>query len=160
PLLRVKPEEPEESELFLRLAASTAPGQYPDPHGSPMPSGAAPIGADALEVLQRWIRVGAPIDGVVLGTAEHLHACLPPATPRQTDPLTLPAEGAGLQLYAPPWPIPAEDENEVCYATYFDVTKTPGLVPADAMLPCPSFLLGPNNPSQQCWAYKSTLLAQ
>ncbi len=161
PLLRVKPEEPEESELFLRLAARTAPGAYDAPHGTPMPLGAQPaITENALEVLKRWIRVGAPDEGVVLGTAELLNVCLPPPTPQKIDPLPPPPAGEGLQLYAPPWPIPADDEDEVCYATYYNVTKVAGLVPDDALVPCPSLFLGPTNPSQQCWAYKSSVLAQ
>ena len=48
-----------------------------------------------------------------------------------------PAFGSGVQLYAPPWPLPAQSEDEVCYSTYYDLTLTPGLVPGPSMVICP-----------------------
>jgi cysteine-rich repeat protein len=156
-LNRVEPGDQDLSFFWLKLAAGTLPAQYPDV-GSPMPSGGrAPISADALEALRLWIRHGAPETGVVENTGDKLSSCLPPADPQKIPPLDPPAFGTGVQLYAPPWNLPHKSENEVCYATYYDFTQTPGLVPDSAKTPCPPWMGGAG---KACFRYHVNELAQ
>jgi hypothetical protein len=155
---RVEPGDEDLSLLYLKLAPRTLPGLYPAaPCGSPMPVGFPALSTDALEALRLWIRAGAPETGTVEGTAALLDSCLPPPTPQKIPPLDPPAFGTGVQLYQPPWPLPAYDEDEVCFATYYDFTLTPGLVPASAQVPCPPFMGGSG---RTCFRYHASELAQ
>jgi len=159
-LHRVEPGDQDLSFLYLKLAAATLPGQYPPSSipGSPMPAGGnPPISTDALAALRLWIRAGAPVGGVVEGTAPLLSSCLPPASPQKIPPLSPPAAGTGVQLYAPPWNLLPQSENEVCFSTYYDFSLNPALVPLSAQTPCPAALGGS---SQTCLRYHETELAQ
>jgi len=166
PMKRVEPGEPALSFLYNKLAAATIPG-HDAGGGSPMPSGGAPaLTPEHLEAIQLWIRGGAPETLSVDGTALLLGSCLP-----EPDPLTIPVPdppgaGVGVQLRQTPWSLPAESENEICMATYYDLTAT-ALVPASAKVPCPPHFLPPsmggtdvNNPSGECFAYRRTTLYQ
>jgi hypothetical protein len=159
PMKRVEPGEPALSFLYNKLAAATIPGHQTG-GGSPMPSGGAPaLTSEHLEAIEKWIRGGAPEDLSVAGTALLLGSCLP-----DPDPLTIPVPdppGAdvGVQLQQTPWPLPSQSENEICMATYYDLTGT-GLVPASAKVPCPAAYLNANNPSGECFAYKEQTLFQ
>ena len=154
---RVEPGDEDLSLLYLKLAAATLAPDGPEIPGSPMPSGGLPaVSADTLAALRLWIRAGAPETGVVDGTAGLLDGCLPPQTPNKMPPLDPPSPGTGVQLYAPPWPLPPNDEDEICYATYYDF-NSPGVVPESAQAPCPTYLGGP---TQTCFKYHDTLLAQ
>lgn len=154
----VEPGDQDLSMLYLKLAAATLPDSYRDVPGTPMPSGGLPpLEQDVLEGLRLWIRAGAPKSGVVEGTATRFDACLPPPDPLKIPPLDPPAPGDGIQLHAPPWPLPAHSENEVCYATYYDATTHPGGVPASAETPCPPEYGGASVP---CFRYHATELAQ
>lgn len=155
---RIEPGDQDLSFLYLKLAAATLGGSYSGVAGSPMPAGGLPpISNELLSALRLWIRAGAPETGTVAGTAELLASCLPPDSPNKLPPLDPPAFGAGVQLYAPPWDLPAQSEDEVCYATYYDFSATPGLVPASAQTPCPTWLGGP---TKTCFRYHETLLGQ
>jgi cysteine-rich repeat protein len=157
-LRRVEPGDQDLSFLYLKLAAATLAPNGPSVPGTPMPAGGLPpLSTDAVQALRLWIRAGAPQTGVVEGTADLLETCLPPPSPQKIPPLDPPAFGTGVQLYAPPWDLPAHSENEVCYATYYDFTETPGLVPESAQTPCPGYLGGP---SETCFRYHETELAQ
>ncbi|MEO8601570.1 MAG: hypothetical protein ABI629_03230 [bacterium] len=136
PWLRVLPGQRDRSLLFVNVAAKTNPALYTAPLRS-MPFGPLPALSDnELEALRRWIEVGAPRDGTVVGTADLLDACLPPQEPIQIEPLAPPAPGEGVQLHMAPWIVKKKSESEVCYASYFDFTD---LVPAEFQGPSGTF---------------------
>ncbi len=156
PLDRVEPGEESASFLYQKLASATlgdpAPGALP---GTPMPAGGLPaIDVDRLAGLREWIRAGAPETGTVLGTEGLFEGCFGDPTPNKIPPLDPPAPGDGVQFYAPPWHLPANSEDEVCYATYYDLT---GQVPASALTPCP---VGMGGPLETCIRHDQRLLAQ
>jgi hypothetical protein len=108
--------------LWINLAAKTFPGQFEAPL-RPMPLDPQPaLSADEVEALRLWIKHGAPREGVVPGTAELLDACLPAPEPIPIKPLDPPAPGTGVQIRMPRWVLDAQSEDEVCFATYYDVT--------------------------------------
>jgi hypothetical protein len=74
----VDPGHPEESELWLALAAKTL-GRN-DPSVQPMPMDALPISTDELEGVRLWIVAGAPRSGFVNGVADLIDACPQTAT--------------------------------------------------------------------------------
>ncbi len=155
---RVEPGDQDLSFLYLKLAAATRPETYPDVPGTPMPAGGLPpLSADVLDALRLWIRAGAPETGVVDGTDRRLHTCLPPPTPQKIRPLPAPALGVGAQFHAPPWSLPAESEDEVCYVTYYDLSQAPGAVPDWARAPCPP---GYGGLTRECFRYHATTLSQ
>lgn len=155
PHQRVTPGDHSISFLWEKLAAATLAPNGPVVPGTPMPAGGgAALTADELEAVKLWIRNGAPQTGVVEGTADLLASCLPDATPQKIPPLDLPAAGTGVQLYSPPWPLPANTEHEVCSATYFDYT---GQIDPQFLAPCPSYLGGSG---ETCFRYHRRLLAQ
>ncbi len=130
-LKRVVPGQKDQSLLFLNLAAATLPDQWDAPLRE-MPLGLEPLSLDELEAVREWIEHGAPRTGTVPNTAELLDACLPPAKPIEIAPLPKPDPSVGLQLKMPRWTLEAGTEDEVCFASYYDVT---GQVPASAMSP-------------------------
>ncbi|MCZ6712745.1 MAG: hypothetical protein O7B29_02260 [Deltaproteobacteria bacterium] len=151
---RVEPGEQDLSFLYTKLAAATLGTPT---EGSPMPVGGA-LTVDHLEALKVWIRGGAPRDLVVAGTAELLQGCLP-----EPDPLTIPkpdppGANVGVQFQQTPWPLPSQFEDEICMATYYDLTVS-NLVPAWAKLPCPG-VFGANNPSGECFYWHGQTLYQ
>lgn len=118
----VEPGDKDRSYLYLKLAAKTDPdGDWPISGGA-MPTGGPAISAEALEVLRLWIYGGASEDGVVEGTAELLGTCLPEPEPITVKPLDPPAPDEGVQFIMPPVALPKASEQEVCFATYYDVT--------------------------------------
>jgi hypothetical protein len=119
---RVLAGQPSASLLWVNLAAKTFPEQWQAPLRA-MPIDPQPaLNADELEALRLWIKHGAPREGVVPGTAELLDACLPPPEPIAIKPLPPPAPGTGVQIRMPRWVLDAQSEDEVCFATYYDVT--------------------------------------
>jgi hypothetical protein len=143
--LRVQRGSRQDSFLWEKLAAATE-GYDLEGRGSPMPTGLEPISAAELEAIRLWIQFGAAETGVVLGTEQVLGGCVPPADPSIIAPAVVPAADKGVQFHAPPWPIPPADgnglngEDEVCYATYFNVADR---IPAEFRTPCPDFWGGP-----------------
>ncbi len=123
---RVQPGDQNRSFLWLKLAAKTDPSKLPSGvqvAGAPMPNGLAALSADELEAVRLWIFDGAPETGTVGGTEGLLNACLATPEPILIKPLTAPAAGKGVQLAMPPWKLEAHSEHEICFATYYDLTK-------------------------------------
>jgi hypothetical protein len=150
---RVEPGSPtNDSFLYRKLAAATT-GLAGVP-GTPMPSGLDPISEDELEAVRLWIQYSAQKEGVIAGTEGLLNSCLPPAKPPHLDPPAPPAAGTGVQYYAHPWDIGPGDEDEGCYATYYDVTDQ---VPDEYKTPCPDFWGGP---TKTCYFFNKTELTQ
>jgi len=141
---------PELSLLYIKLAAKTFPNLsfVVDP-GTSMPSGSSPaLSQDHLLAVWKWIREGAPREGVVPDTQALLGTCLPPPTPLKIPPPPPPAPGTGVQLLQTPWDLApttptSQGEDEICMATYYDVSQ---LVPDWAKVPCPDYL----QPVQAC----------
>ena len=124
-LLRIDPGEELKSYLYLKLLAATNPSALPPGvqiTGSPMPSGLPPLSADELNVVRLWILSGAPQTGTVEGTQSGLNACLPTPQPIVIAPLDPPPAGTGVQFALPQWPLPANSEHEICFATYYDIS--------------------------------------
>jgi hypothetical protein len=149
---RVEPGDPERSFLWRKLAKATR--GLDDVPGTAMPNGLPPLPDAELEALEKWIHAGAPIDGVVPGTEVILGSCLPPPDPIKIRPPDPPAPSEGVQFYGPPWEIPAEGENEVCYARYYDLSAQ---IPTGSQAPCPEEWGGP---TQQCFFYNRSELTQ
>lgn len=126
-LLRVSAGSVQESYLFQKIAAKTAPELQTSPiTGSPMPVGGTTVTHEQLEALRIWIESSAPEFGV-LGDefggnriADLLGTCLPPPTPIRIEPLEPPPADEGLQFEMPPHAIKAFSETELCFATYHD----------------------------------------
>jgi cysteine-rich repeat protein len=165
----VEPGEPDLSYLYIKLAARTLPGQsfVVDP-GVGMPSGGrTALTQEHLEAVRRWIRGGAPHEGVVEGTQALLGTCLPPPTPLKIPPPAAPPPGAGVQLRQTPWPLPPTNEteigeDEICMATYYDLST---VVPAEAQVDCPPWFQpsatnNVNNPSGKCLRWSQQTLYQ
>ncbi len=120
-LKRVVPGQKDQSLLFLNLAAATLPELWNAPV-RPMPIGLDALSTDELEAVRLWIEQGAPRDGTVTGTGELLDACLPPAKPLSIVPLPVPDPELGRQIKMPKWVLPPNSEDEVCFASYFDIS--------------------------------------
>lgn len=152
----IEPGDEDESLLYLKLASATI-GEPPASQlpGSPMPQGGYPaVDIDRLAGLREWIRAGAPSEGVVLGTENLLSGCFGEPTPNKIPPYPVPDPADGFQLYAPPWHLPANSEDEVCYATWYDLS---GIVPPQHQMPCPNEMGGP---TKICVRFDKRLLAQ
>ncbi len=134
---RVVPGEPDQSFLYDKLARRTLPDDGPYLQGgTDMPSGTAKLTESHLEAIYAWIRGGASEDAVVPGTAELLGTELPDPRPLKITPPDPPGAGVGVQFQQTPWALPGEFENEICMATYYDLTQT-NLVPDWAKVECP-----------------------
>jgi hypothetical protein len=134
PLYRVYPGEQALSFLYLKLAAASDPSLLPAGGGSPMPVGESPLSDEQLAAVRLWIRAGAPETGVVEGTQGLLDCALPAAAdPNKTVRPPEPAAEEGFQHVAGPWTVDAHSENEVCFATYYDLSET---APDWAQFPC------------------------
>jgi hypothetical protein len=120
-LKRVVPGQKDQSLLFLNLAAATLPDQW-QPILREMPLGLEPLTTNELDAVREWIEQGAPREGTVPGTGELLDACLPPARPIPIVPLPAPHPDEGRQVKMPKWSMPAESEDEVCFASYYDIS--------------------------------------
>lgn len=117
----VVPGQKDQSLLFLNLAAGTLPHQWTAPLRA-MPIGLEPLTTNELEAVREWIEQGAPREGTVPGTGELLDACLPPARPIPIVPLPVPDPAVGRQVRMPKWVMPAKSEDEVCFASYYDIS--------------------------------------
>ncbi len=149
---RVFPGDQERSLLYRKLAAATEATAL-GPLGQPMPIGLDPLSPDQLEGIALWIRGGAPSDTIVEGTLEAL-GCEGSfdADPNKIEPLPPPPPGEGVQLYAGGWALGAESEDEVCFATYYDVSDQ---VPEEYQVDCEEF-----GPGRKCFAFGRNELAQ
>lgn len=150
---RVVPGDDDGSLLFQKLAARTE--GLTDVPGSGMPVAGEPLSADELRLISLWIYNGAPATGIVPGSESLLLAsCTPPPEPQKIPPPEPPAPGEGVQIHSAPWSVPIESEDEVCFATWYDVSAE---VPDDARGPCPAFRGGPE---RECLYYNRLELVQ
>jgi len=162
-VLRVFPGDDDASMLYRKLASKTL-GDPPvdELPGAAMPVGAAVLAPEYLEAIRLWIRGGAPEHTVVAGTPELLAACLPPPSPLKTPAPPMPASDEGVQLTMPPWPLPSQTENQICVATYYDLSA-PGAVPAANVVDCAGSFPGTNDHGTnagKCLAYGRQLAVQ
>lgn len=153
----VFPGDESRSLLYVKLASKTLDSPLPDDvSGAAMPFGeqTPPVPEDELEALRAWIRGGASATSLVEGT-EPLLACLEGVEldPNKIDPLEPPPPEVGVQFYSGGWFLPAESEDEVCYATYYDFSD---IVPEDARIPCPANW----GQGRECFSYGRDELAQ
>ena len=121
---------------------------------------ATTVDADLLEAMDLWIRGGAPGQGVVDGTAALLDACLPPPSPNKMPRPDPPAADVGMQMAMPGWELWNQSENEVCVASYYDLSA-PGLVPDSAVVDCPGLAPGTNDQGSnagKCFAFGGQVL--
>ncbi|MFT7582373.1 MAG: hypothetical protein ACI9MR_004055, partial [Myxococcota bacterium] len=143
PLVRVYPGEQALSHLYEKLAAGTFNLELPDGAGRAMPFNGSTLTESHLEAIRLWIRGGAPKEGVVAGTADLLDCGLPATSnPLKIPRPTRPEAGTGIQFLSGAWSVPAASENEVCFATYYDLTDRLDLAPDWARVPCPDWLGG------------------
>ncbi len=153
----VFPGEQSLSFLYEKVAAGTRGNELPEGGGDPMPLDVSPLSADHLEALRLWIRSGAPETGIVEGTSDLLECGLSNEfTANKVPAPPAPAVGEGLQFVSGPWPVSPGTEDEVCFATYYDLTQTPELVPEEFRLACPTTQLT----GKDCWAYNFDQLTQ
>ena len=102
-----------------------------------MPLTGKALSADHLEAMRLWIRNGAPETTDVDDVASLLGCDSP--TPAQANKIArpdAPPAGEGVQLISGPWTVEADSEDEVCFATYYDLEQNPESVPAWAKADC------------------------
>ena len=154
---RVEPGEPAASFLFEKLSAGTNGTQTTQ---DSMPTGGPPpLTQEHLDAIELWIRGGAPRNDTVPETGDLLGTCLPDDDPLKLDPPPYPPDGEGIQLRSTAWPLVAQSEDELCFITHYDFTKT-NLVRMEDQLPCPAFFNTTNNPSGDCFYYDRRVLRQ
>ena len=124
-----------------------------------MPFGSTALSEDHLEAMRLWIRAGAPQDKEVDDVATLL-GCSVGTTPQanKIEPPPAPELGEGVQFVSGPWTVDANSENEVCYATYYDLDQQPGALPEWAKVDCATEGLGRHD--GECFAYKQQVLTQ
>lgn len=149
----VTPGEQALSFLYLKLAAATHKTPLPSGGGAPMPTGATPLSEQQLEAVRLWIRGGAPKTGVVAGTQELLDCSQPAeATPNKSARPEIPSPEVGFQHASGPWNVKPNSEDEVCFATYYDLTTS---APESAVVDC---TIG--GIAQKCVTYNRRELSQ
>ena len=122
---RVEPGDKDRSYLWLKLAAATDPGTRRRSPARRCRTASPPISEDELEALRLWIYAGAPETGTVGGTEKLLDACLPPPEPITIKPLDPPAAGRGRPVrHAAVAICRRSSEHEICFATYYDITRS------------------------------------
>ena len=155
--VRVFPAEQDLSLLYQKVASKTQ-GFDLGPvgiSGGKMPTGDGVLSEDDLGLLRTWIRGGAPETGIVEGSEEYASCQLEgEIAPNKIQPLPAPAVDKGVQFYSGGWDVPAEQEGEVCFVTYYDYSDR---IPAELKVPCGEPQGGPD---RDCFAYNNVLLAQ
>ncbi len=155
----VYPGEQGLSFLFHKLAAGTEGTALPDGGGQAMPFGGAPLTEDHLEAMRLWIRSGAPEFTDVDEVATLLGCSLgTPLKANKIPPPPAPAIGEGVQFVSGPWTVETNSENEVCFATYYDLDKNPGAVPDWAKVECAGGAYA--NYDGECFAYNRRAFTQ
>jgi hypothetical protein len=154
---RVFPAEQDLSVLYLKVAAKIDGTSLSDRGIS---GGAMPVGEDALSeqdlaLLRAWIRGGAPETDVVAGSEQFASCDLQgDVAPNKIQPLPPPAANTGVQFYSGGWDVPATQEGEVCFVTYYDYSDR---IPDELKVPCG---VEQGGPDRDCFAYNNVLLAQ
>ncbi|MGB5809114.1 MAG: hypothetical protein WBG86_01215, partial [Polyangiales bacterium] len=149
---RVFPGDQDLSLLYRKLSETTDE-LAADGLGQGMPLSGSGLTESQLDAIARWIRAGAPEDAVVDQTL-NLLGCEGNfvADPNKINPLPAPAPDEGVQFYAGGWDLGAEAEDEVCYATYYDLTD---IVPPEYQVDCDEYGEG-----RRCFAFGRNELAQ
>lgn len=156
-LVRVEPSSHELSYLYEKLRAAT---EGTSTTGSPMPTGGlSPLSSSHLAAVHLWIDAGAPQTGIVVGTEPMLAACPSSVAPNKIPTPDAPGASIGVQIQSTAWKLAKQDEDEVCFASYYDFTKT-NLIPASEQINCPAELITINNPSGKCFQYHRQELRQ
>jgi len=155
----VFPGEQDLSLLYQKVAAKTegfSLASLPEPiSGGAMPTGLDALSDNDLGLLRQWIRGGAPENGIVAGSEQYADCSLDgEVAPNKIQPLPAPAADEGVQFYSGGWSVPAEQEGEVCFVSYYDYSDS---VPAEFRVPCGEEEGGPE---RDCFVYNKTLLAQ
>jgi hypothetical protein len=159
PTQLVYPGEQGLSFLYQKLAAATDGTGLPDGGGGSMPFDGTPLTDDHLEAMRLWIRAGAPESADVDGVATLLGCSVgTTAQANKIDPPPPPAVGEGIQLVSGPWALEANSENEVCFASYYDLSKIPGALPDWAKVPCTGGVYSEYD--GECFAYNDQVLTQ
>lgn len=155
PLPLVTPGDQSLSFLYLKLAAATEGHALPTGGGAPMPVGQAPLTSEQLAAVRAWIRAGAPATGVVAGTQDLLSCTAgAEAEPNKSPRPPVPAPEAGFQHVAGPWTVKPGTESEVCFATYYDLSRS---APPWARMRCK---IGSKTEEEECVAYDRRELSQ
>ena len=94
----VVPGQPDQSLLYLKLAAKTL--NLKGVPGAPMPVSALALSPDELEGIRLWILAGASQTGIVSGVADLIDAC-PQSSPLATEPLPPPCGANESDLLLP-----------------------------------------------------------
>lgn len=154
---RVEPAEEDLSLLYLKVEAKTRGTSLSENgiSGGPMPTGDDVLSEDDLSLLRAWIRGGAQETGIVAGSEEFATCDLQgTVVPNRVDPLPEPDADKGVQFYSGGWEVPALQEGEVCFVSYYDYSDR---IPADRIVPC-----GPaeGGPDRDCFAYKNIFHSQ
>jgi hypothetical protein len=159
PEQRVYPGEQAFSFLYRKLEAGVNGRPLETGAGAAMPVGAGPLSPDHLEALRLWIRAGAPETGDVDEVATLL-GCSVGTVPsaNKIAPPEAPGVGEGVQFVSGPWTVEANSENEVCFATYYDLGQMPGYLPEDAKAPCEGASFADYD--GECFAYNESTLTQ
>jgi hypothetical protein len=157
--VRVFPAEQDLSLLYQKVAAKTEGfqlGSLENPiGGGAMPTSNEVLSADDLALLRVWIRGGAPEEGIVAGSEQYSSCALQgDAAPNKIQPVPAPAVDEGIQFYSGGWSVPAEEEGEVCFVSYYDYSAT---IPSEFVVPCGEAEGGPD---RDCFVYNKMLLAQ
>lgn len=155
--VRVFPAEQDLSLLYQKVAAKTENFDLGPLgiSGGPMPTGDGVLSEEDLGLLRAWIRGGAPETGIVAGSEEFASCELQgDIAPNKIQPLPEPAADKGVQFYSGGWDVPAEEEGEVCFVTYYDYSDR---IPDERKVPCGEAQGGPE---RECFAYNDVLLAQ
>jgi len=156
---RVFPAEQDLSLLYQKVAAKTEGftlSALDNPiGGSAMPTSNEVLSEDDLALLRAWIRGGAPETGIVAGSEQYSSCELQgDVVPNKIQPLPAPAVDEGIQLYSGGWAVPAEQEGEVCFVSYYDYSDR---IPDEYIVPCGDAQGGPDH---DCFVYNKVLLAQ
>ncbi|KPK17080.1 MAG: hypothetical protein AMJ62_02320 [Myxococcales bacterium SG8_38] len=157
--MRVFPGEQELSLLYQKVAAKTEGfelASLEDPiGGGTMPTSNQTLSEKDLALLRAWIRGGAPENGVVEGSQQYASCDLQgEVAPNKIQPLPAPGENEGVQFYSGAWEVPAEQEGEVCFVSYYDYSDR---IPEEFVVPCGEAQGGPD---RDCFVYNEALLAQ
>lgn len=157
--MRVFPGEQDLSLLYQKVAAKTEGFQLATLEnpisGGAMPTSNESLSENDLALLRAWIRAGAPETGVVEGSQQYASCALEgDVAPNKIQPLPAPADDEGVQFYSGAWDVPAEQEGEVCFVSYYDYSDR---IPEDFVVPCGDAQGGPE---RDCFVYNRALLAQ
>jgi hypothetical protein len=155
--VRVFPGEQDLSLLYQKVAAKTGGFDLGalGIGGSPMPTSEAVLSESDLGLLRAWIRGGAPETGIVAGSEQFASCELQgDVAPNKIQPLPAPAADEGVQFYSGGWDVPAEQEGEVCFVSYYDYSEQ---IPEEFVVPCGDAQGGAD---RDCFVYNEVILAQ